>query len=302
MASPRLPSLNLIRVFEVAARRMSFKDAAEELFVSPPAVSHQIKALEESLGVTLFKRENRNISLTPEGKRYYLHIKRGLDLIDTATQAVRKETKRRRFVINTLPNIASLLLTPNIHQFQSSQPHLNIQIDADVGRIDLENAVDTVAIRHECGNEPGLTYHPLVRISLSPVCSRQYLQEHPGLRDGDFSGCRLIRLSADTYQWPRWQSDWDVMPQTSDELVVGTLQATMEAVKNDVGVAMGYLPTVYQFMRGDDDFVLPMPDRVSRHGECFLAYRTDSKGDEAVVAFHDWVREVIAREWSDKKN
>jgi LysR family glycine cleavage system transcriptional activator len=269
MTNPRLPSLNLIRVFEVAARRMSFKAAAEELFVSPPAVSHQIKALEENLGVVLFKRENRNISLSAEGKRYYLHVKRGLDLIDTATLAIRKEPQRRRFVINTLPNIASLLLTPNIHQFQAAQPQLNIQIDSDVSRIELEKSENTVAIRHQCGNEPGLVYHPLVRISLSPVCSHRYLKQHPGLKKGDFRGCRLIKLSADSYQWPRWQSDWNVVPQTADELVVGTLQATMEAVKNDVGVAMGYLPTLYQFMRQDDDYVLPMPKRVSRHGECF---------------------------------
>ena len=74
MSNQRLPSLNLIRVFETAARRLSFKDAADELFVSPPAVSHQIKALEEHLGITLFRRENRKISLTTEGKRYYLSL------------------------------------------------------------------------------------------------------------------------------------------------------------------------------------------------------------------------------------
>ncbi|HIQ52046.1 MAG TPA: LysR family transcriptional regulator, partial [Pseudomonas pachastrellae] len=158
MPTPHLPSLNLIRVFEVAARRLSFKDAANELFVSPPAVSHQIKALEESLGVALFKRENRKISLTSEGKRYYLHVKRGLDLIDSATLAVRKERKKQHFVINTLPNIASLLLFPNIHEFQAAFPELNIQIDSDISRIDLERSEATVAICHECGNEPGLTY------------------------------------------------------------------------------------------------------------------------------------------------
>ena len=121
MPTPHLPSLNLIRVFEVAARRLSFKDAANELFVSPPAVSHQIKALEESLGVALFKRENRKISLTSEGKRYYLHVKRGLDLIDSATLAVRKERKleeqrrearRRSLVVGhscTVPPISTVV-------------------------------------------------------------------------------------------------------------------------------------------------------------------------------------------------
>ena len=302
MTKLRLPSLNLIRVFEVAARRMSFKDAAEELYVSPPAISHQVRALEENLGVTLFKRENRKISLTAEGKRYYLHVKRGLDLIDTATLAVRQEKKKRRFVINTLPNIASLLLFPNIQEFQAEHPDLIIQIDSDVSRIDLENSEATVAIRHECGNEPGLIYHPLVRIALTPICSRSYLEQYPGLRQADFSGCRLIKISGDTYQWPRWQAQWNVLPETSDELVVSTVQASIEAVKSNAGVAMAYLPTAYQFMCKDDELILPTPDKVTRHGECFLAYCSEQAGDEVIETFHNWVQTVIAREWLDKKN
>lgn len=302
MSSQHLPSLNLIRVFEVAARRMSFKDAAEELFVSPPAVSHQIKILEENLGVALFKRENRKISLTGEGKRYYLHVKRGLDLINSATLAVRREKKKRRFIINTLPNIASLILFPNIHEFQAKHPELNIQIDSDVSRIDLENSEATVAIRHECGNEPGLTYHPLVKIALTPICHRSYLEQHPGIKKGDFSDCRLIKISGDTYQWPRWQTEWNLLPDTPNEIVVSTVQASIEAVKNNIGVAMGYLPTSYQFMQNDDELVLPLADMVTAHGECFLAYRNNNADDEVIMAFHEWLVAVIAEEWSDKKN
>lgn len=300
MSNQHLPSLNLIRVFEVAARRMSFKDAADELFVSPPAVSHQIRALEENLGVALFKRENRKISLTADGKRYYLHVKRGLDLINTATLAVRKEKKKRRFVINTLPNIASLLLFPNIHEFQAKHPELNIQIDSDVARIDLENSEASVAIRHECGNEPELTYHPLVKISLTPICSRSYLAQHPGLSEGDFSDCRIIKISGDTYQWPRWQTQWNLLPEMPNELVVSTVQASIEAVKSNIGVAMGYLPTSHQFMKKDDELVLPLPGKITQHGECFLAYCNSSAEDEVIMAFHDWLLEVITLEWSDK--
>jgi LysR family glycine cleavage system transcriptional activator len=302
MTNPRLPSLNLIRVFETASRRLSFKDAADELFVSPPAVSHQIRALEEHLGITLFNRENRRVSLTAEGKRYYLHVKRGLDLIDSATLAVRKEKTKRRFVVNTLPNIASLLLFPNIHEFQTKYPELNIQIDSDISRIDFEHSETTVAIRHECGDEPGLTYHPLVRISLTPICSRSYLEQHPELLKGDFSDCRLIKISGDSYQWPRWQTQWNALTETSDELVVSTVEASIAAVKNDIGVAMGYLPTSYQFMSADDSLVLPLPKKVTRHGECFLAYRSDHTEDDVVIAFHEWVKKIIAKEWTDKKN
>lgn len=300
MPTPHLPSLNLIRVFEVAARRLSFKDAANELFVSPPAVSHQIKALEENLGVTLFQRENRKIALTAEGKRYYLHVKRGLDLIDTATLAVRKEQKKRRFVINTLPNIATLLLFPNIHEFQTKYPDLTIQIDSDTSRVDLENSETTVAIRHECGNEPELTYHPLVEISLTPICTRRYLAEHPGLAEGDFTGCRIIKIANDSYQWPRWQTQWGLLPDIANELVVSTVQASIEAVKSNIGVAMGYLPTSYQFMRSDDELVLPMSEKVTRHGECFLTYSNNYRGDGVIQDFQQWVSGIIAKEWSDK--
>ena len=65
---------------------------------------------------------------------------------------------------------------------------------------------------------------------------------------------------------------------------------------------MGYLPTSYQFMSADDSLVLPLPDKVTRHGECFLAYRSDDTADEVIEAFYDWIKKIIAREWTDKKN
>ena len=80
------------------------------------------------------------------------------------------------------------------------------------------------------------------------------------------------------------------------------MQASIEAVKNNIGVAMGYLPTAYQFMKYDDELVLPMPSKVTPHGECFLTYCNSNAEDEVIMAFHDWIVEVIAQEWSDKKN
>jgi len=179
---------------------------------------------------------------------------------------------------------------------------LNIQIDSDVARIDLANSETTVAIRHECGNEPELTYHPLVKIALTPICSHAYLEQHPGLREGDFSNCRLIRISSDTYQWPRWQTQWNLLPETPNELVVSTVQASIEAVKNNIGIAMGYLPTSYQFMKNDSALVLPMPSKVTPHGECFLTYCNSKAGDKVIKAFHDWMVNIISQEWSDKNN
>ena len=87
-----------------------------------------------------------------------------------------------------------------------------------------------------------------------------------------------------------------------DELVVSTVQASIEAVKNDIGVAMGYLPTAYQFMENDDELVLPLLSKITPHGECFLTYSNRYAKDEVIMAFHDWIVGVIDHEWSSKKS
>lgn len=300
MHSNRLPPLNQLRVFEAAARRLSFKAAAHELCVTAPAVSHQIKQLEQQLGVQLFKRLNREIQLTKAGQTYFDEIGAAMAIILKATQQLQHGGDKPRFTINTLPSIASLLLIPHIHEFQQQHPHVNIELTSDTSRADFDSGEVDVAIRHQLGDEPDLAYTYLDTVSVSPICSPRYFAEHPELAKANLSNVRLIRLTADPYNWDLWLKQWQVMAP-ADEISLNSFHASLEATKNSIGIAMGYVPLVRRQVERNE-LVMPMADKISDYGKMYLVCKKDKQQQAIFAAFTTWLKDLMAREWPDKQN
>lgn len=298
MTDSKLPPLNQLKAFEAAARRGSFKEAAEELFVTAPAISHQIKSLEAFLDVALFVRYNRQIVLTDAGHRFFADVSKAFATIREATDAISNYKTVPSFVINTLPNIAALLLIPHIHEFQQHHQGFNIELVADTKRADFDNEKLNVAIRHKLGDEPDLVYIPLLKVSVSPFCSKWYLEENPQILSGDFSRIRLIRVTADPYNWDLWLSEWNINKPTN-ELRIGSLQASVDATINGGGIAMAYFP-MFQHLLKTKPLVMPFPDKKSQYGEMYLVYKAENVGVPIYQAFEDWLKTIISREWSDK--
>ena len=162
--SKRLPPLNALRVFDAAARHLSFTRAAEELFVTQAAVSHQIKSLEDFLGLKLFRRRNRSLLLTEEGQSYFLDIK---EIFSQLTEATRK----LQATVSLLPSFAIHWLVPRLSSFNSAYPGIDVRIQAvDRQEDKLADDVD-VAIFYGRGNWPGLRVEKLYAEYLLPVCS-----------------------------------------------------------------------------------------------------------------------------------
>ncbi|GLQ06257.1 transcriptional regulator GcvA [Sneathiella chinensis] len=177
----RLPPLNALRVFEAAARCLSFSKAAEELNVTPAAVSHQIKALEEWLGVTLFKRLNRAVILTEEGQKYVLGIREGLEAIEMATEKLLMQEEAGALTVSTLPSFAVRWLLPRLSKFREDHPDIDIRLDASDRLTDFDREEVDLVIRYGNGNYPGFrTEKMLTEDTLFPVCSPALLQGvHP---------------------------------------------------------------------------------------------------------------------------
>lgn len=173
--SRRLPPLNSLRVFEAAARHLSFTRAAEELFVTQAAVSHQIKTLEDYLGLKLFRRRNRSLLLTEEGQSYFLDIKDVFTSLAEATDKVLERSEKGALTISLPPSFAIQWLVPRLADFNAQEPDIDVRIKAvDMDEGSLTDDVD-VAIYYGRGNWSGLRADKLYQECLVPVCSPQLL-------------------------------------------------------------------------------------------------------------------------------
>ncbi|MFP1732483.1 transcriptional regulator GcvA [Lonsdalea quercina] len=174
--SKRLPPLNALRVFDAAARHLSFTKAAEELFVTQAAVSHQIKSLEDFLGLKLFRRRNRSLLLTEEGQSYFLDIKEIFLALNDATRKLQARSAKGALTVSMLPSFAIHWLVPRLSSFNAEYPGIDVRIQAVSREEDHRLADDVdVAIFYGRGNWPGLRVEKLYAEYLLPVCAPQLL-------------------------------------------------------------------------------------------------------------------------------
>ncbi len=200
----RLPPLNAVRAFEAAARLMSIRQAAEELFVTAGAVSRQVKLLEEFLGTDLFARGHRTITLTPVGARYYEDVSRHLAGLRNATIHAMEEKGRQTLKVRAYTTIAMRWLIPRLSGFHKQYPDIDVQLTASLDAVNFERDDVDAAVRLGNGNWPGLQADRLLPDLLVPVCSPQFAAER-GLTTPDALGSSMLLHSlARLDDWAQW--------------------------------------------------------------------------------------------------
>ncbi|MFL7903624.1 transcriptional regulator GcvA [Azospirillum argentinense] len=200
----RLPPLNALRAFESAARHLSFTKAAEELHVTQAAVSHQIKGLEEWLGMPLFRRMNRALILTETGQSYLPPVRDALDTLSHATERLFRMDGSGALTISTMPSFAAKWLVMRLGRFQARHPELEVRLHTTPQLVDFAQQDVDIGIRFGAGNWPGLRCERLMTEDIYPVCS-------PSLLDGPRPLCcpedlRHHTLLHDDYfiTWGTW--------------------------------------------------------------------------------------------------
>jgi LysR family transcriptional regulator, glycine cleavage system transcriptional activator len=168
--STRRPPLSALRAFEAAARRQSFRLAAEELAVTPTAISHRIRALEEELDCRLFERKVRAIELTADGRVLYDSIREGFELITAGVERFRRRA-RPPVTLSTTPAFAAKWLVPRLASFQKAHPKIDLHVHASNTPVDLQSRAVDIAVRYGLGKYRGCTSTLLVRDRLAPVAS-----------------------------------------------------------------------------------------------------------------------------------
>jgi LysR family glycine cleavage system transcriptional activator len=170
-ASRRLPPLSSLRAFEAAARHLSFTRAAAELHVTQAAVSHQVKALEDWLGLKLFRRQNRNVFLTEAGQAYLPAVREAFDGLADATRRLRQRDGEGKLTVTVTLSFAAKWLMPRLGRFRRLHPDIEFRIDATDRNVDLAREEVDVGLRYGSGSWPGLAARRLLNEELFPVCS-----------------------------------------------------------------------------------------------------------------------------------
>ena len=184
-ANGHLPPLSALRAFEAAARMMSFSKAADELNVTPAAISHQIHALEQDLGVSLFRRLNRAIELTASARVLLPGLSDAFAGIQASVRRLRAHNDTGTLNVTVSPSFAAKWLVLRLHRFQERYPQIDVRISASDEIVDLTRGDFDVAIRYGSGRYPGLDVELLLKNEVFPACSPQLLASGPPLRSPD---------------------------------------------------------------------------------------------------------------------
>jgi LysR family transcriptional regulator, glycine cleavage system transcriptional activator len=200
----RLPPLNALKAFEAAARNESFTRAADELCVTQGAVSQQVKALEVSLGITLFGRERQRLVITPAGREYLAVIRDALDRIAMGTERLVQGRGSGVLTVSTSPDFAAKWLVNRLGRFAESHPEIDLRVSATMHQVDFVREDVDLAVRHGDGKWPGLDVVRLCSERLFPVCSPKLLSGRQRITAAcDLLKFPLLRLD-DSTAWTRW--------------------------------------------------------------------------------------------------
>ena len=294
-----LPPLELLVAFESAARHLSFTRAADEIALTQSAVSRQILALEERLGVSLFRRLHRALALTEEGSKFYAATVEALGRLDRATRELKNSERARTVVVTTTPGFAGLWLIPRLATFVSGHPGVDVRISASNTLVNLERDGVDIGIRYRpvksAGPDDGVR---LFGETVSPVCSPRLLRPpHPPLvRPEDLAAHTLLRMEPDggnqLQDWGLWLHAMrlaDLRP--AGVLHFSSYDQLISAAIAGQGIALGRVPLIESHLKSRK-LVAPFSDSVVSPRCYFMVASAASAGKPEVRDFMAWLQET----------
>ena len=293
---PRLPSLNGLRAFECAARHLSFTRAAEELNVTQTAISHQIRRLEDELGVRLFMRLKDGLALTEEGNAYFPGVRSAFLELRHSTERLLEANDHSVLTISTLVSVASKWLLPRLPSFREAHPEIDVRISAMTRLVDFRKAGIDAAIRYGNGEWPGLRADWLMSDEVFPVCSPRLLTgEKPLKTPADLAHHPLLQVSGLTANdWNDWLHAAGQPPLTAKGPRL-TFDLAMMAVQTAIdgqGVCIGRSTYVDDDLRAGR-LVAPFDLRLKSTSGFYFVTPHENAESKKIVAFRQWLSEVL---------
>ena len=297
----RLPPLNALRAFEAAARHMSFSKAADELHVTPAAVSHQIKTLEEHVGMPLFRRLNRGLLLTEAGQLFLPGLRDGFDRLAEAVDRLRALEAGGELTVSMPPSFAAKWLVPRLERFTSLHPDIDVRISASMELVDFRRDRVDAAVRFGFGRWPDLEIEKLFAETAAPICSPRLLQgPHPLRTPADLRHHTLLHDDSIIFHSG---PDWRMWLKAAGVEGVDPLRGprfshaehALQAAADGAGVVLGRLTlAAADIVAGR--LLLPFELSLPVRPAYFLVLPKASSRPRRVVAFRDWLLAEAARE------
>jgi LysR family glycine cleavage system transcriptional activator len=287
----RTPSLKAIKTFQIAAKHTSFAVAADELCITPSAVSHQIKTLETQLGLPLFSRNARALALTDAGARYLEQIDDLFMRLESVTEQLRARFGRSSVRLHVPAYFASEMLLPRLSEF--SQLHDGIDLRIDTSGNGGRNHVAEADISVVVGTGPwnGLVAHPLFAQTMVPACSPELLAEKPVRRYEDLNAHTLLVHEARREDWDRWATAVGMKELRPAQIVrIDSMSAATRAAEKKIGIAL--LPAELsrrKFTAGR--LVRVFDDELVTQENYTLLVRTEDENRDDIRALCAWLIE-----------
>jgi LysR family glycine cleavage system transcriptional activator len=295
----RLPPLNALKAFEASARQLSFTRAAEELFVTQAAISHQIKSLEEFLGIKLFMRKNRALLLSEEGQAYYLDIKEVFNKISDATERLLARGAKGAITVSLQPSFAIQWLVPRLNAFNALHPDIDVRIKAvDQPESSLTEDVD-VAIYYGRGHWADIHAEQLQKEYLVPVCSPLLLQGKKPLNIVEDLVNHTLLHDTSRRDWKRWFKQVGVKATNVNHGPIFSHSAmVVQAALHGQGVALAH-----KFLAKPDiaagRLICPFEEVLESKNAYYVVCRERQVDLGKIAAFREWVLETVAQDKED---
>ncbi|NKB57305.1 MAG: transcriptional regulator GcvA [Alphaproteobacteria bacterium] len=288
----RYPPLNALRTFECAGRHLSFVHAAEELNVTPGAVSRQVKALEEWLGAPLFRRRHKQVLLTPLGRSYLQSISEPLERIASATERALRQDAERPIAITCYPTFALRWLVPRWGRFYDQHPEIDVQLTTSLQPVDFSRGDVDAAILVGEGPQswPGLDAVKLLDVSLFPVCNPVLCEGPDALRQiSDLKRFTLLHGTPRQQDWQRWLEFAGVEDiDANSGVTFDSLNLSIQAAVEGLGIAIAVEELVSDDLAAGR-LIQPFgPTRRSKR-PFFLVYPPDRLRNRRLRAFKEWL-------------
>ncbi len=286
----KYPPLHLLSIFEAAARLESFKLASEELFITPSAVSHQIKSLEEHIGFELFQRKSRGVKLNKAGEFYFQYIQQGLASFETGTKKVISKYSSPILKISTFSTLASHIVIPQLGHFQNAHPDIDIRVETSTDMTDLRYEDYDLALRIGQGSWPGVEIRKLFELFITPVCSPEFAEKHQ-LKDlSQIQNVPLIDMSNLDNIWPRWSHKMSIPRiEPSNHLAFNNYDYAMQAAAEGLGLALAMLP-IENYAIKTGRLVCPFDAQTKYDQDLYAVYRTEDSHRHDIQCFLDWLQ------------
>ncbi|HEY8608763.1 MAG TPA: LysR substrate-binding domain-containing protein [Noviherbaspirillum sp.] len=292
----RLPPVHALSAFEAAARHGSFALAAEELCITPSALSHRIRLLEDFLGERLFVRDGRSVTLSEFGRRYLDVVRNALRTLSDFPLPHRSAPAQPRIKVTVPPTFARCLLVPRLAEFAALHPDIVVELFLSVPLYDLGLGESDVEVRFGAGRYPDIVTEKLFEEPTFAVASPTYLERIGGMQaPRDLSRATLLRSALEP--WQPWFEvaglDW---PEPSASLRLDDLGLLLEAVRNGLGVGLSRKHFVQDLIaRGEIVHLFPEVQLKTPPHAYYVVYEQAVRRRPEVAAFVDWMLGAFRR-------